>query len=291
MSAFRVSAIGLVLCGLAASAAAQAPAARQIGQMVLEGVPEWEPALRERMLQYLEVRRASLLDVSEDGQSVLITTRFGNAAQLHVVSQPLGARRQVTFFDEPVDYGFFVPGAGGRQIIFSKDKGGDERDNYYRLNLDDGRWTLLTDGKSRHTAAIVSRSGRWMAYTCNARKEPDFDVYVKDLTSAEPAKLAWQVEGQHYVVDFSPDESKLMVQQYIHVRARDALLPARPGQRPATAAHPAVAARVLRRRRLRPRGQLRVLHHRPRGRIPQAVSRGARLRQLEVPDAGARVGC
>lgn len=214
----RVLLCAIAAIGASSWVAAGEPVVRQVGQFVLEDVPEWDPALRERMLQYLEVRRAALLDLSEDGRAALVTTRFGNTAQLHLVAEPLGARRQITFFDEPVDGGFFIPGTHGRQIIFSKDKGGDEKDNFYRLNLDDGRWTLLTDGQSRHTGALASRSGRWLAYSGTARNEKDFDVYLQDLTGAAPPKMIWQVEGQYYPVDFSPDESRLMIMHYLSER-------------------------------------------------------------------------
>ncbi len=191
---------------------------RQLGQFVLEDVPEWDPALRERMLQYLEVRRAGFLDLADDGKSVLMTTRFGNAAQLHVLAQPMGVRRQITFFAEPIDAGLFVPGTSGRHLIFARDSGGDEKDNFYRLNLDDGRWTLLTDGKSRHAAGSISRSGRWLCFSGTARNEKDFDVYLKDLNSSEPARRIWQVEGQYYAGPFSPDESRILIQQYVSER-------------------------------------------------------------------------
>jgi hypothetical protein len=47
------------------------------------------PALRERALQYLNTRSAALLDVADDGSSLLIATRFASTVQLHVVEMPL----------------------------------------------------------------------------------------------------------------------------------------------------------------------------------------------------------
>lgn len=95
--------------------------------MVLEGIPEWDDAVRQRMLQYLNVRGASLQSISDDGRRILIGTRFGDTTQLHVVNAPLGARRQVTFFDEPAGGGAFIPRSGGQRLLFTKDRGGDEK--------------------------------------------------------------------------------------------------------------------------------------------------------------------
>lgn len=203
---------------------------RQIGQLVLDGVPEWSEAARERMLQYLGVRPHGLRGMNEDGTVLVIGTRFGNAAQLHVLTQPMGARRQITFFDEPVGGGAVIPGTNGRRIVFSKDKGGDERAQLYVLDLDSGKATLLTDGKSRNTGGSISRSGRFMAFSSTQRNDKDFDVYLLDLAAvaqraaddgaggAPERKLIWQVEGQYYAGEFSPDEKRLLVMHYLSER-------------------------------------------------------------------------
>lgn len=213
---------------LAAPAGAQQPAPaappagdvakRQIGQMVLEGAPAPDPAMRERLMQYLQIRPTSLRGVSDDGQSIIIGTRFGDTNQLHLVKTPLGMRKQITFFDEPIGGGGFLPKRGNRHLLFSKDKGGDEKAQYYHLNLDDGRYTLLTDGKARNTDATVSKSGRWLAFNSTARNEKDFDVYLRDLNGDAPAQMIWQVEGNYSVADFSPDESKLLITKYVSER-------------------------------------------------------------------------
>lgn len=209
-------------CLLAAAAAtvavAQEVERRQIGQMVLEGVPEWTDAARQRMLQYLEMRSAAVSDLSDDGGSLLIRTRFGNTAQLHLVAMPLGARKQLTFFDEPVGGGLFVPGSRARRIVYTKDRGGDEDDQVFLFDLDTGRHRMLTDGKSRHDNATVSRSGRYLAFNGTGRNGRDMDIYVVDLAAADPPKLVMEVSGNYYPSEFSPDETRLLVVKYVSAR-------------------------------------------------------------------------
>src|SRR5256885_2822506 len=88
----------VVVSILATAAHADDIAKRQIGQVVIEGVPEIDDGLRQRMMQYLEVRRAGVTDISADGKSLLVGTRFGTVNQIHLVTSPLGMRRQITFF-------------------------------------------------------------------------------------------------------------------------------------------------------------------------------------------------
>lgn len=190
----------------------------KIGEMVLEDVPAWSPALRDRMLQYLNIRSAALLDLGESGAPVLITTRFGDTNQLHIVNERAGMRRQITFFDEPVGSGFFVPGTNCRELVFARDVGGDEKNNYFALDLESGRTRLLTDGESRHGSVAIARDGRRVAFTGTARNGRDFDVYVRDMDAdAEPRRL-WDVDGAYYVSAFSPAGDKLLVLHYLSAR-------------------------------------------------------------------------
>ncbi len=190
---------------------------REIGQTVLEGVPEIPAALRERMNQYLNVRAASFADFSDDGTQILISTRFGNTDQLHLVSSPMGARKQLTFANEPIRGGAFLPGANGRKLFYFRDTGGNEYSQLYLFNLDDGRETLLTDGKSRHEALVVARSGKLIAFTGTGRNKRDGDIYVAAAPDFKP-RLIMEVSGAFYPRDFNADCSKLTVVEMISVK-------------------------------------------------------------------------
>ena len=74
---------------------------REIGNMILEGVPEIPEEIKDRIQQYQNTRSASFADWLPNNDGILLSTRFGNTSQLHTVSMPGGARNQITFFDEP----------------------------------------------------------------------------------------------------------------------------------------------------------------------------------------------
>lgn len=206
--------IASACCLIVAVAAAQQVERRQVGQMVLEGVPALDEALQARLMQYMDARRAGLVDIAEDGQSVLISTRFGDTNQLHLVRSPLGMRQQLTFFKEPVNAGRFIPGSGGRMIGFEKDVGGNENFQLYRFDLSRGTAEMLTDGKSRHESPVVAPSGKRVAFSGNGRNGRDMDIYVRDLTENDAPRLIWEVQGAFYAVDFSHDETRLTVLEY-----------------------------------------------------------------------------
>jgi dipeptidyl aminopeptidase/acylaminoacyl peptidase len=181
--------------------------------LLASGVPELPHELRRRVNQYLEVRSAGLLDTSDDGKQVLISTRFGDTNQLHVVEQPLGARTQLTFTPEPLFMGVFHPG-NPRILFFLQDVGGGEFYQVYRLDRDTGRTELLTDGKSRHEELVVSDDGRWLAYSGTGRNGKDADVYVAPTDNPKQARRLVEAEGTWYPGSFSRDGSKLLVTRF-----------------------------------------------------------------------------
>jgi len=191
--------------------------------LLASGVPEIPAQLADRLAQYLEARAAALLDVSPDGDAVLIATRFASTAQLHLVEQPLGTRTQLTFSREPIRAARFLPG-DPRIIFYLQDRGGAERYQIYRLDRRTGRSELLTDGRSRHDAFCLSPDGKRLAFSGTGRNGRDTDVYVADLAKPREARLLVEGEGTHAPVDFSPDGKRLLVRRYRSIDDADLLL-------------------------------------------------------------------
>ena len=105
--------------------------------LVLDGVPNLPVSLAETAGRYAEYRSALPADWHPTRREMLITTRFGNTNQLHLVQMPGGARRQLTFFSEPVSEGLYHPN-GGDYFVFSKDIGGGEWYQLFRYDLSTG---------------------------------------------------------------------------------------------------------------------------------------------------------
>ena len=196
-------------CGPPEPDAARAPG----GNLVVEGVPELPSGLRAQVLRYHNTRSASLLGWI--GEGVLIATRFGDTTQLHRVAEPLGMRRQVTFFAEPVGRAVVHP--EGRGFVYAKDVGGTEfYQLYWREREGAGADRPLGDGRSRYVGASWSPSGRWLGYATTEGNGVDWDLHVQDLAGAkralqEGAGVGWGIR------DWAPDESRLLVSRYLSV--------------------------------------------------------------------------
>src|SRR5215510_13864515 len=131
--------------------AAAVPAAviRPGDNLVVENVPPVPAAIADKANQYGEFRSASLLDWNPVRREMLITTRFADVPQIHLVKMPGGARTQLTFFPDRTGGAQYSP-KDDSFFIFNKDVGGGEWFQFYRYDVADGKVTLLTDGKSRN---------------------------------------------------------------------------------------------------------------------------------------------
>ncbi|MCX5730539.1 MAG: S9 family peptidase, partial [Deltaproteobacteria bacterium] len=187
------------------------------------GVPAVPDAVWQRAEQLLEARSARLLDVSANGEAVLVATRFGQSMQLHVVEGAMGARTQITFGREPVNQGAFLPG-DPMVVFFLRDVGGSENWQIHRLDRRTGQSERITDGKSRHESLVLSPDGRLLAYGSTARNGKDTDVLVAETGRPRDARILFEEPGTWHPVDFSRDGRQLLVRRYRSIADSDLFL-------------------------------------------------------------------
>ena len=208
------SASAAALVWVCAGAAGQQPERAVVGQLEIEGVPPVPDTLLARLRPYQNTRRASFLGWVGDG--ILIGTRFGNTTQLHRVETPLGARRQLTFFDEPVGAAHVSPLPAPESFIYARDIGGSEFYQLFRFNFARGDSVMLTDGKSRYSNVVWSKDGQQFAYTTTERNGVDWDIHIQDLAGNTTVALAAGGSGWR-ATDWSPDGMRLLAIRYVSI--------------------------------------------------------------------------
>ncbi|WP_211198072.1 S9 family peptidase [Permianibacter fluminis] len=187
---------------------------REQGQLVLENIPAIPAEIRDRLSQYSNARSAALADWLPDGKGLLIRTRFADTMQLHQVSQPLGMRKQLTFFNEPIAGGQYQPGPGSRGFIYSRDNGGDENYQLYFFDSATGKSALLSDGSSRNQSVCWAPSGQFFIYSSTRRNGTDFDLYLHDMATGTERAL-YNSAGSFSTLDISRDEKTALLMQYV----------------------------------------------------------------------------
>jgi dipeptidyl aminopeptidase/acylaminoacyl peptidase len=198
----------------AAAFIAQPPFAQhhERGNLIFDGIPVPDPALAARLERYLQSRGATFLDWLADG-SLLVATRFGDTEQVHRVSAPLGTREQLTFSVDPIEW---ARGAkSGTGFVFLMDHAGDDNAQVY-YHAGSGTPRQLTHGNFIHGSIVWAHDGKRVAFYGNERDSLSYDVYVADVSgSGVPQMVVGGRDDTWYPLDWSPDDSKLLVWKYL----------------------------------------------------------------------------
>ena len=189
------------------------------GNIVTEDIPLVPERITQKLSQYQNTRSAAIKGWLPAGNGLIISTRFGETSQLHWVQHPGGARQQITFFSEPVIGRVDVnPAAERNGFLFTKDVGGSEAYQIFFFDMQTATAQLLTDGTSRNGGPLWSNKGDRFAYYSTERNGRDIDLYVAPLDNPDAAEavLAEDGSGSWWIAqDWSPDDSRLLVEQYI----------------------------------------------------------------------------
>ena len=185
----------------------------------LTGVPPIPRRIAEQASRYSHTRQAGFASWHPTKREMLISTRFADTNQIHLLTMPGGARTQLTFFAEPAGRASFEP-TGGEYFCFSRDVGGGEFYQNFRFDIANGKVALLTDGEKRNAAGVWSHGGAAMAYT---RVDADDDGAFTQFRIVPPAapnrdRMVVRVPGGGWgVLDWSPDDRRLLALEYVSI--------------------------------------------------------------------------
>src|SRR5271170_3669922 len=179
--------------------------------LAVEGVPAIPASLAASIERYSNYRGAGIASWHSERREMLISTRFADVPEIHLVKMPGGDRSQLTFYPDPVNVAHFNP-AKGDSFVFMKDVGGGEFYQFYRYDNGGGDIALLTDGKSRNLAPVWAHSGDKIAYGSTRRDGNDVDVWVMDPADPKTDHILAKLEGGGWEpLDWSRDGQKLLV--------------------------------------------------------------------------------
>lgn len=187
------------------------------GQLILSDVPRIPRVLEDRLKQYQNVRSASFLDWTQDGDSIYVRTRFGDLSQIHRVHRAGGTRLQLTWFREPM--GRVSRRANSRELAITMDSGGGEQDQVFLFDPETATTRMVTDGESRNRLVAWSPNGRQMAFQSTRLNGRGNDLWIMNPDRPDSAKLLLEAPAGSWYgpVEFSRNGKLLLVQQFLSV--------------------------------------------------------------------------
>ena len=218
---FRSSLLAVAALIAVPAAAQQAPVqTRQVGTARLENVPEIPQDVRDAVQRYQNYREARFQDWLPDG-SMLITTRFGSTFQVHHVPAPGAARRQLTYYGEPVGGAKTVPGQ--KRFVLTRDTGGDEWFQLFVRDLD-GVGQPLTEPVTRNQSPVFAKDGSLLVWSRATKGSADYAIMAADPADPKSRRLVWQGTGAVGPQDISADKATVLLAKGISNRENHLML-------------------------------------------------------------------
>lgn len=164
---------------------------------------------------YLNVKNAIFPAYRAGGTELLFLTDVTGTNQVwSVAAKPGGSwPDQLTYYDERVT-GIF-PDPTGTSFIISRDRGGDEQDQFYLLEGDarDGVTitTLVDTPEHKNNFGSWRPDGQAYSFSSNRRRTAFLDVYIQEI-GREP-QLVYQADATLNPEAFSPDGRYLLIRR------------------------------------------------------------------------------
>lgn len=184
--------------------------------LIIENIPAISNNLVSSVKNYTESRGAGFAAWHPTRKEMIISTRFANSNQLHYVSQPLGMRKQITFFDEPLGNADFEP-INGNYFLFTKDAGGNEFGQIFSYSFNGKIVKQLTGiAKSQNGNINWNPSKKLIAYSSTQRNGADRDFWIMNPTDSSSKKIISENTGGGWSIsEWFPDEKRLLVNEGI----------------------------------------------------------------------------
>jgi len=184
------------------------------------GIPPIPAALASKVAPYTEFKPNTAVSWHPTRRELVVATRGDNTTQLHRVTGPGAALIQLTDFAEPVRNGAFLlrrPDV----LVFSRDTGGNEQRQVYRLDPGAKEPALLTDPARRNEPAGVTRTHEFILIESTEldqggrRENPTVDLTLVDpLDLARSRKLATLPGTGWGDFSFSFDDKRLAMIEF-----------------------------------------------------------------------------
>lgn len=207
-----------MLAALCAVAGVAGAARVERGNLLLDGMEAPGTELRDRAARALGGRDAVFAGWLPGG-ALAVITRFGEVGQLHRVAQPLGAREQLTFGNDPLTAGAIARVAAPVGAATLRDDALGRPQVWYQRFADSAQ-RRLTDGKSLHGAPLWSNDGKRLVFWGTGRDNFSHDIYLVEPETIVPPRLIIAAVGKSWTpLDWSPDDRRLLL---LHAAGRNA---------------------------------------------------------------------
>jgi len=146
---------------------------------------------------------------------MLITTRFADTVQVHLVRMPGGARTQQTFLASHVAWASFEPNHSN-YFVFKMDDAGSEIYHLYRYDLASGDITQLTIGDDSVSNVVWLKTAQGLVFSSATRDGENTDFVMLNPLAPQHARRLTRVKGFGWdVMDVAPNDQQVLMSEFV----------------------------------------------------------------------------
>jgi dipeptidyl aminopeptidase/acylaminoacyl peptidase len=213
----------LIAAAMAAAPALAVDVIPPNANLKADGIPPIPAELAKKLDPYSEFKPAAAVDWHPEKRELIVARRAGNTTQLHLVSAAGGEPKQITALPEPVRFGTYLTKKPD-VLVFSRDKGGNEQRQLYRLDAPSATPVLLTDERRKNDAEGFNHTRDLLLVATTdvdapgKRDIPDTDITLLDpLDPAKSRKVTTLPKTGWGDFTFSFDDKRVAFLEFISV--------------------------------------------------------------------------
>jgi len=160
---------------------------------------------------FLEIKFSGAPSFSHDNKNIAYLNNDNGTLQLYLINKDNGEIKQLTNYNCSLEFASFSPVEN--KILFGMSKDGNERTQFYTLDLQTNIINNITQVDAKHNFGGWSMDGKLISYSTNERNGTDFDVYVHNIYTGE-RKCLFDKGGWCESFGFSPNNKILVVGRF-----------------------------------------------------------------------------
>lgn len=192
--------------------------------LLADGIPPISSRIADKVSLYTDFRGYGFVGWHPTERSMLVRHRAqgANIAQIYWLKSPRGTPEPITDFPDYVSAASFEP-RKGRYLVYSRDVGGNEATQVFRMDLENRTSTLLSRPDERSSFTWTQAGGRLLIASVPLDRTAQGGSRAQvstTLTMLDPQKpeggtrLAELPGGGWGNYAFSPDDRTIVAQQY-----------------------------------------------------------------------------
>lgn len=175
----------------------------------VEGIPSIPKSLVSEVNKYNYSFGWPVVGWNASGNEIILKNKSGGFS-LYIASVPGRIPRNWLRHKESFVYDIY-PDPQKRYFIYNKDSNGNEVFQMYLFDSESKQSTLLSDGLSRDTEPVWSRSGKKFAFSCSKKGELGVSLCLMEPLVKKLTRPLVKTTGNYFVTqDWSPDDSNIV---------------------------------------------------------------------------------